>query len=45
MQKDEKTLQINGFVGFYRFLSLNILAILRRGRDSDVYIQAMSSTI
>jgi len=24
MQKDEKTLQINGFVGFYRFLSLNI---------------------
>jgi len=32
MQKDEKTLQINGFVGFFVFLSLNVLAILRRGR-------------
>ena len=35
MQKDEKTLQINGFVGFFVFLSLNVLAILRRGRDSN----------
>ena len=31
----EKTLQITEFVGFYRFLSLNVLAYRRRERDSN----------